>query len=366
VGLHAVGVQAHKPVLDIILPLGISFHTFQTLSHSIDVHRGRLVPSRSWVDYAAFILFFPQLVAGPIERASHMLPQYQRKRVIRAEDVQEGLWLILLGYFRKVAIADTAAVLCEPMFSHPEKFDSSELVAGLLLFTVQIYGDFAGYSDIARGTARLFGFELKRNFEHPYFAINVSDFWRRWHISLSTWLRDYLYVPLGGNRNGTLLTYRNLMITMLLGGLWHGASWNFVIWGALHGAYLCIHRALKPVIDRAPTAGLLGALFTASGALLTFALVAFTWLFFRSATFELTQAYLAGFVRDGEWLPRTFIPLFVLAAMALTIDIPQHLTKTETPFVRLPRVVRLPLAAAMITALCLSQDSGQPFIYFQF
>jgi len=365
--LERLGVHAELPVLHVILPVGISFYTFQSISYAIDVYFGRMRPARSLLDFATFIAFFPQLVAGPIERARNMIPQFENPRTVTLRGFREGLWLMLIGYTRKVAIADTAAYFSEPAFTDPAAHTSLELICGLLLFACQIYGDFAGYTDIARGTARLFGFELMRNFEYPYFARNVSEFWRRWHISLSTWLRDYLYVPLGGNRRGELRTQANLMITMLLGGLWHGASWNFLIWGGLHGLYLCVHRSLRGVLGRVSgTVPFMPLLLAAAGTLVTFGLVTFTWLFFRSTSFEVTQVYLQGLARLDFGGAKALIPVAVIATMTLAIDLPQAFSGRELWLAHMPRLVRIPVAALTVVLLMLAGDSGQPFIYFQF
>jgi len=365
--LSGVGFETSAPVLDIVLPVGISFYTFQSISYAVDVYRGDGRACRDLLDFATFIAFFPQLVAGPIERANHMLVQFESPRRTTGAQVQDGLWLILIGFFRKVVISDTAAYFSNSPFAHPDGRSAPTLICAVLLFTVQIYGDFAGYSDIARGVAKLFGFELMRNFDRPYFSQNVAEFWRRWHISLSTWLRDYLYVPLGGNRKGAARTYVNLFITMLLGGLWHGASWNFVIWGALHGIYLGIHRALRPALAALSARGAAwaGAL-RVGGMLTTFGLVAFTWLFFRSASFELTRELLVGLF-FGRWEATSLTAVTaVLLAMTLAIDIPQYLAHDDTRLARLPRLARIPIAACMWLLLFSSQNTGEPFIYFQF
>ncbi len=365
--LARVGIAADLPTLNVVLPVGISFYTFQSISYAVDVYRGQMRPASSLLDFAAFIAFFPQLVAGPIERATHLLPQFQSPRTVTLRNFRDGLWLMLIGYARKVVIADTAAHFAEPYFTDPASRTALELVAGLLLFAIQIYGDFAGYTDIARGTARLFGFELMRNFAHPYFSRNVSEFWRRWHISLSTWLRDYLYVPLGGNRAGELRTHLNLMTTMLLGGLWHGASWNFLIWGGLHGLYLSLHRLARGPLDRLSAAvPAARPLLAVGGPLLTFAVVTFTWLFFRSTTFDITTAYIEGLLRADFTVARSLVPVAALAALTLAIDLPQALSGDELRFARLPRLVRVPVAATLIVLMAFSADSGQPFIYFQF
>lgn len=252
------GITTGGWTLHIILPVGISFYIFQTMSYTIDAYRGKVEASRSLIEVATYVSFFPQLVAGPIERASHLLPQFRRPRRVDRADFRHGLWLIVWGLFQKMVVADNMARLVDTTFAPftaagptpavPE--DGLRLLVVIYAFAIQIYCDFAGYTDIARGTARLLGFEIMLNFNLPYLAKDPSDFWRRWHISLSTWLRDYLYIPLGGNRRGTLQTYRNLMLTMLLGGLWHGAAWTFVLWGGFHGFILVVYRGLSASKER--------------------------------------------------------------------------------------------------------------------
>ena len=244
------------PYLDLILPIGISFYTFQTISYTVDVYRGKLTPSKSLSEFALYVAFFPQLVAGPIVRASDFLPQLREKLkqtstkkplsliFIKSHNLKFGITLMSIGFFKKMFFADNIAPLANLVFTNPFEFSSFEIWAATIAFGVQIYGDFSGYSDIAIGAALILGFKLPKNFNKPYFATSPSDFWHRWHISLSTWLRDYLYIPLGGNKNSSLRTYGNLMFVMFLGGLWHGASWNFLIWGLLHGSYLGIHKFL--------------------------------------------------------------------------------------------------------------------------
>lgn len=244
-----VGWQVDAVTLDIVLPVGISFYTFQTMSYTIDVYRGTLRPVRSFEDFALFVAYFPQLVAGPIERASHLLPQLTKPRTIRREQVYEGAWLIAWGLFKKAVIADNVAPRIDEVFLLGNDWASGgACLVAIYGFAIQIYCDFSGYSDVARGLGKLQGVDIMRNFQIPYVATNPSEFWRRWHISLSTWLRDYLYVPLGGNRGGPLRTYRNLLLTMILGGLWHGAAWTFVLWGVYQGGLLALHRFF--VIDR--------------------------------------------------------------------------------------------------------------------
>jgi len=229
------GFQVQPHFLNIILPVGISFYTFQTMSYTIDIYKGQLKPTRKFFDFALFVSFFPQLVAGPIERASHLLPQILSKRKVTIDKFCEGCYLIFWGLFLKVFVADNLARLVDPIFASDPPYNGVKVLLGLYAFAFQIFGDFAGYSNIARGLGKCMGFDIMVNFNLPYFVTNPSDFWRRWHISLSTWLRDYLYIPLGGNKKGTLFTYRNLAITMFLGGLWHGAAWTFIIWGAYRG-----------------------------------------------------------------------------------------------------------------------------------
>jgi alginate O-acetyltransferase complex protein AlgI len=250
---RTLGIDPTSLRLSIVLPVGISFYTFQSLSYTIDVYRRRVVPTSCFWDFALFVAYFPPMVAGPIERARHLLPQLTRPRRIRLARSMDGIVLILLGLFKKVAIADGVAPAVDAVFTSSGAVSQTDVALGTLLFAIQIFCDFSGYSDIARGVSKLFGIELILNFNLPYFSKNPSEFWRRWHISLSSWLRDYLYIPLGGNRLGTARTYLNLFLTMLLGGLWHGAAWNYVLWGAYQGALLCGHRLLVHGTETLPT-----------------------------------------------------------------------------------------------------------------
>ncbi|HOU36689.1 MAG TPA: MBOAT family O-acyltransferase, partial [Candidatus Omnitrophota bacterium] len=242
------GISIEPPMLHIILPLGISFYTFQTMSYTIDVFRGNIAPTRKFVDFALFVSFFPQLVAGPIERASHLLPQVSAPRTLTLEKFAQGCYLIFWGLFQKMFIADNLAKIVDPVFAARAPYQGGMVLIALYAFAFQIYCDFSGYSNIARGLGKCMGFDIMINFDLPYFSSNPRQFWQRWHISLSRWLKDYLYIPLGGNRKGGLMTYRNLGLTMLLGGLWHGASWTFVVWGLYHGVLLVIHRATEPFL----------------------------------------------------------------------------------------------------------------------
>lgn len=283
--MTSVGLTPLLPTLSIVLPVGISFMTFQSLSYTIDVYKREMPPVRSFLDFAVYIAFFPQLVAGPIERAKTLFPQVITPRTWKPQFFAEGLHDIVLGLFQKVVVGDNMAVLANCVFATPtQELTGSEVLVGVYAFAFQIYGDFAGYSSMARGVAKWLGFDLMLNFQQPYFAIDPSDFWRRWHISLSQWLRDYLYIPLGGNRGGNLQANRNLMLTMLLGGLWHGANWTFILWGALHGMLLCGYRAFVPHVPASKLTvmqrlGRMGVMFH---------LVCLGWLLFRAET--ITQA----------------------------------------------------------------------------
>ncbi len=248
--LNLFGLDVSIHTLNVILPLGISFYTFQSMSYTIDVYRGQLKPVSRFIDFALYVSFFPQLIAGPIERATRFLPQITSARKLQMRQIYEGCHLFFLGLFMKVVIGDSLGFVADRVFAVREGFSAGQVMLGTYAFTFQIYADFAGYTHMARGLAKLFGFELMLNFRNPYLSVNPREFWRRWHISLSTWLRDYLYIPLGGNRKGKLKTYRNLVVTMLIGGLWHGAAWHFVLWGLFYGLLLSAYRFFLPLLSR--------------------------------------------------------------------------------------------------------------------
>ena len=281
----ALGMKHSIHTLRIILPVGISFYTFQTLSYTIDIYRRKLEPENDIMTFATYVAFFPQLVAGPIVRAVDLLPQFKEHQKLRLEQVGHGLYLVVLGYFKKVAVADSLAPMVDNAFANPSAYGSLNLIVAVLMYAFQIYCDFSGYSDIAIGLGKMLGFEFPQNFNMPYFAKNFSDFWRRWHISLSSWLRDYLYIPLGGNRHGVIKTQRNLMLTMVLGGLWHGANWTFVIWGFLHGLYLIAQRVSNPLIVRIERVIPKAPMYILA-TVTTFILVNIAWVFFRSQSFN--------------------------------------------------------------------------------
>lgn len=365
------GFHTSIPVLYILLPVGVSFYTFQEIAYTVEVYRGKVKPVDNFLDFALYVCYFPQLVAGPIERPQNMLPQFLSPRKVTADQLVSGGVLILIGLFRKVVIADAIGSLIDPVFSNPGNYSSPELLKALYLFALQIYCDFAGYSDIARGTSRLLGIELMRNFDHPYFASSITEFWRRWHISLSTWLRDYLYIPLGGNRRGTFNAYRNTMITMLLSGLWHGAGWSFVAWGGLHGLYSAGERLRTRKRGTSSTASSQEIIWSwrrVAGVLVTFHLVLLSWVFFRSPGFGAGVTYLRdmaafkGMEQFSAVLPGLLIPWI----LCLAIDIPQHLKRDEVFLLRWPKTKRDLGLAFILFLIILGVGRRAPFIYFQF
>jgi D-alanyl-lipoteichoic acid acyltransferase DltB (MBOAT superfamily) len=365
--LDALGFAANRLHLQLVLPVGISFYTFQTLSYTIDVYRKRLEPTRSWPEYLLFVSFFPQLVAGPIVRASHLLPQLRRGPSLDAEAGSRALFLIGVGLIKKLAIADwLGAHLADKVFSDPAMYSSVECLAGVYAYAFQIYADFSAYSDIAIGSALLIGFEIPPNFDAPYRAASLREFWRRWHISLSTWLRDYLYIPLGGSKRGRGRTVLALLATMLLGGLWHGAALTFVFWGAIHGLALVAERFVpRPTaLSRVP-AGLRRAL----GVVFTFHVVCAAWVFFRAADFGVAAGVfrsIAALDFGRENLPWSVV--VVLGVAVLTHWIPgAWMERARRGFHAVPAPLQAALLVAVILALHrLARVEVTPFIYFQF
>jgi len=369
VGFYGMSFEAAKP--DIILPVGISFYTFQTMSYTLDVFLKRSKPSHSFLDFALYVTFFPQLVAGPIVRATHFLPQCETPRRATFDMFRWGLFLMTLGLFQKIVLADTMlAGASETVFNWSRgPVATLDAWLGVLAFSGQIFFDFAGYSTCAIGAALCFGFSLPDNFRCPYAAIGFSDFWQRWHISLSSWLRDYLYIPLGGNRRGRVRTDINLMVTMLLGGLWHGASWTFVVWGGLHGTFLGVERALRGRFGGASwVSSLAGKIMLGA---LTYFLVNITWVFFRARDFESAKLLLLsmfGVISDGaQVLPTLDMVKVVVVITALVITHWIHRSiPVEAAAERLPGWAHGLVWGGMLVLLGISQGSDNAFIYFQF
>jgi len=377
--LAAMGSSAAAWHLHIILPAGISFYTFQSLSYTIDVYKGRTEAVRRLEDYALFVMFFPVLVAGPIERAGHMMPKLTRARVLSVEQSTRGLFLILFGLMKKVAIADGLAPSVNSVFNSTGAATWADVVLATLLFTFQIYCDFSGYTDIARGVGKLLGFDLLYNFNLPYFSTNPSEFWQRWHISLSSWLRDYLYFPLGGNRKGNARTYLNLMITMVLGGLWHGSAWNYVLWGFYQGAILCAYRLIAPEHPAprpdpaspavAPRRG--DPIRFAASMGLFFLLTCYGWLLFRASSLDQVVRFTGTLFGDFGDLA-TVIRRPTLSAQAgllvlIGFECLEYAAGARTFYRAWPRPVRGAFYAvvAFIVVMGTSNETAQ-FIYFQF
>lgn len=365
--LHAFGVTWSAPELSIVLPIGISFYTFMTISYTIDVYRRRAAPARSFLDYALYVTFFPHLVSGPIVRTPELVPQFETPRRANADQFGWGLALVTLGLFEKVVIADGfLAPVVDKIYS-PKlvAVSSADAWVGTVAFAGQIFCDFAGYSTAAIGVAMCLGFALPDNFRFPYAAIGFSDFWRRWHITLSSWLRDYVYIALGGNRSGAVRTSVNLMATMLIGGLWHGASWTFVVWGGLHGVYLVGERLVRRVVEPSPLWETTYA--RAFLIVLTFVLVCFAWVFFRATSFS--QAFLlcramfgAGSGASHPTLAWALVPV----AGLITAHVAMRNTTLEEVAERAPWVVRATVLTLVVLALFVFPGVDRAFIYFQF
>ncbi|HEY6140373.1 MAG TPA: MBOAT family protein [Thermoanaerobaculia bacterium] len=367
---HAVGATSLSPMPAwlgrIVLPVGISFYTFHGVSYVLDVYRGRIAPKKSVVDFLLFIAFFPQLVAGPILRAAQFVPQLESKRHNDAADWMRGGYLIILGLFQKIALADNLAPLANLIFDDPKSFNTLELWIGTYAFAFQIYFDFAGYSNIAIGTARLLGFAIPENFRMPYIAAGFRDFWRRWHISLSSWLRDYLYIPLGGSRRGTLLTVRNLFIVMGLGGLWHGANWTFVVWGLLHGAYLTAEHLLQPLLARIPDAIRQSRPTRAAASVATFQFVCLAWVFFRARSLTAAAAMLEQMLLPNALSLHFHTPVIVYLAVGLAATAAALWASGRDLPRRVPAWAWGASAAIMLFLTLFTWGDANEFIYFQF
>lgn len=369
--MSSIGVTWSAPSWSIVLPVGISFYTFQTMAYSLDVYLRRAEPTQSLLDFALFVTFFPQLVAGPIVRPTQLIPQFQAPVRTSRDQFLWGLALLTLGLFEKIVIADGAlAPAADAVFGAATAVPFSDAWLGTLAFSGQIFSDFAGYSTAAIGIALCLGFSLPDNFRFPYAAIGFSDFWRRWHISLSTWLRDYLYIPLGGNRMGWHRTQLNLLVTMLLGGLWHGAAWTFVVWGGLHGIYLGVERWLTDRYHGIRIAGTFA--FRLGLGLLTYFLVNLTWVFFRAEDFptawRLLQAMLGFSPAGAELVLATHLVVtvtIVITGMLLVHGLMRR-RHLEQVVARAPAWLTAMVWAGMLFAILTTQGSGNAFIYFQF
>ena len=357
-------------LLSIVLPIGISFYTLQAISYTVDVYKGRFTAEVTLLEYAFYLTFFPLLMAGPITRAEVLLPQIQERKPIAEHLVDAGLWLIIVGLLKKAVVADYIAQYNAWIFDDPLGYSGFEGAMGVLGYTLQIYLDFSGYSDMSIGIAAIMGFQLRENFNFPYQSLNLTEFWRRWHIALSTWFRDYVYIPLGGNRKGRWRTYLNSFVTMLLSGLWHGASWMFAIWGVLHGIGLIIHKANKWWLDKIPNTWYVKTIAFA----ITFLYVTIGWVFFRSPSVESALTLLGHIGTDFSWdyLPpflstRLVWMLFLVFGFALHALRKRHSDRLSDWFVRAPWLVKL-LIFVLVMQLVINfrQDSVQPFIYAQF
>jgi alginate O-acetyltransferase complex protein AlgI len=369
-----LGVQVSSFTLNVVLPAGISFYTFQSLAYTIEVYRRKVTPVEEYLTLASYLSFFPLLVAGPIERPTHLLPQFLRPRTADWTMCRQGVWLIVWGLFKKMVVADNMARIVGDVFGPFDHVighaavphDGLRLLLGIYAFALQIYGDFSGYTDIARGVSKLFGFDVMLNFNLPYAALSPSDFWRRWHISLSTWLRDYLYIPLGGSRGGVFMTYRNLFLTMLLGGLWHGANWTFVIWGAYHGALLIVYRLLdlRPEDKNYPRW---------ANVLMWIIMIHLTclgWLLFRAKNMTTVVVFMQSIVLHPHWSAETtsaLRDLIFFGWFLILFQIAQYRMKTLDPMSRWHWFVRLNVWIVVIMSLlALASTEGKEFIYFAF
>lgn len=367
--LSGLGFKVNDVTLNIILPVGISFYTFQALSYIIDIYRDKVKPVTNPISFFTFKALFPQLVAGPIERASNLLLQIDVARKFNRQWFNAGIFQIAVGFFRKIVIADSLAAYVDTVYGNPDFYDSNTLILATVFYAFQIYYDFSGYSDIAIGTAKMLGFRFEQNFNLPYFSKSLTEFWRKWHMSLSFWLRDYLYISLGGNRKGIAITYRNLMITMLLGGLWHGSSWNFVIWGGIHGLVLSVEKFvmskhLKIFENR---------IVSAFGYITTFTIVCFAWIFFRSQTFDSTKIILSKIFNYSFKVPyigdiNVFINSFFVLILGILMDL--YLRKKDTPLEELAENWSVGktaiLTSVILIMICLFFSHSNNFIYFQF
>jgi len=371
--LSNFGLKLHYSTLNIILPVGISFYTFHGLSYVFDIYYQRIKPTYNFVDYTLFVCFFPLLVAGPIERATHLLPQVEKPRTFDYTKAADGMRQILWGLFKKIVIADTCAEHANLIFDHAEMYGGSTLFIGALMFTFQIYGDFSGYSDIALGTARLFGFELLRNFAFPYFSRDIAEFWRRWHISLSSWFRDYLYFPLGGSKGGTWMKIRNTFAIFLVSGFWHGANWTFIFWGALNAVYflpLLLSNSNRNNLEIVAKGHLFPNFKEVIFMLITFLMTVFAWIFFRAASLNDAFHYVGTLFSSSLFENPDFIPRVALLLIAFFMIIEWLGRENQFALAKFgfawPRVLRWSFYFLLVTCIFVFNGKEQQFIYFQF
>lgn len=367
------GLQVNPFTLKVILPVGISFYTFHGLSYVIDIFKNRIKAEHDFIDYAVFVSFFPLLVAGPIERATHLLPQIKKERNFDYQKAVNGLKQILWGLFKKIVIADQCAQYANAIFDDYSNHSGSTLLLGAIFFSFQIYGDFSGYSDIALGTARLFGIELLRNFAFPYFSRDIAEFWRRWHISLSSWFRDYLYFPLGGSRGGTWMKIRNTFLIFLVSGFWHGANWTFIVWGLLNAIYIMpsiIFNTNRNHIDIVAKGNYLPSIREFFMMLSTFFLTVFAWIFFRSASLSDAFSFIKGIFSSSLFSIPSIHPLdlFILLLIFLPIEWLGRASQfaIENTFEKSSNFLRYGLYYLLLVAIFFYNSAGQQFIYFQF
>ncbi|WP_191859303.1 MBOAT family O-acyltransferase [Hanstruepera ponticola] len=365
------GSEFHVSTLKIILPVGISFYTFQTLSYTIDVYKNRISVTKNPVSFFAFVSFFPQLVAGPIERASNLLPQFEKTRIMNYANGVNGLRLILLGLFKKMVIADNCAKVVNELFEYYPEHSGSTLLFGAFFFAFQIYGDFSGYTDIAIGCSKLLGFDLMQNFKMPYLSRNLGEFWRRWHISLSTWFRDYVYIPLGGSRVSKTRIIRNILVVFLLSGLWHGANWTFIIWGLIHALCflpLILFDKNKKFNNIPDENRILPSFKTCSQILITFLIVVFAWIFFRAETLFHALQYLNGIFDETLFsMPQVSKELTLLLTAYMSIEWFQRKKEhvLDIDFINY-RPIRIVIYYLVLFCIVYYSGNTQPFIYFQF
>jgi D-alanyl-lipoteichoic acid acyltransferase DltB (MBOAT superfamily) len=371
--LSSFGFQVNPITINVILPVGISFYTFQSLSYTIDVYKRKMEPTKDAITFYTFVSFFPQLVAGPIERAIRLIPQFSSNRIFNYEKAVDGLRQILWGLFKKIVIADNCANILNPIFDNYTAYPGSSLLLGAVLFAFQIYCDFSGYSDIAIGTARLFGFNLMQNFAFPYFSRDIAEFWRKWHISLSTWFRDYLYIPLGGSRVNDWGKIRNTIIVFVVSGFWHGANWTFIFWGFLHALYfiplllLKLNRRNLELSEndyKLPSAGEL------LGMLITFVLVVFAWIFFRAENITIAFKYIAGIFSSSLFTIPHIFPLKLLCPLVILFFL-EWINRSKQHGLHFDLLHKSPVfrwATYCLLSFCIIYYSGKPqtFIYFQF